>query len=94
MLKRFAFHCGLSLLLISGAHAQSENHASGAQRNPSELWVQGYGRDNKDCLVWTDGCVSCLRSKPDGDYGCSNIGIACQPKEVTCTRHVGEPDGK
>ena len=93
MLKPFAFHCGLSLLLISGAYAQSENQSSGAQRNPSELWVQGYGYDNKDCMVWSDSCVTCLRSKTDGDYSCSNIGIACQPKEVTCIRRVGEPDG-
>jgi TPR repeat protein len=38
-------------------------------------------RDNKECLEWNDGCVNCTRG------GClNNIGIACQPKEITCTR--------
>jgi hypothetical protein len=92
MLKPFAFHCGLSLLLISGACAQSENQAP-SPHGASERWVQGYAHDNKDCMVWSDSCVTCLRSKTDGDYSCSNIGIACQPKEVTCIRRVGEPDG-
>ena len=91
MLKQFAIQCSLSLVLIAGAFAQSENHLSGVHRSPSELWVQGYGYDDKDCVVWTDSCVTCLRSKVGEDYSCSNIGIACQPKEVTCTRRVGEP---
>ena len=91
MSKRFAFHCALSLFLISGAFAQSEKRSSGEHRSSSELWMQRYGQDDKDCAVWTDSCVTCLRSKVGDDYSCSNIGIACQPKEVTCTRRVGEP---
>jgi hypothetical protein len=34
------------------------------------------------CLAWTDGCVICERK--EGRTLCSNIGIACQPKELSC----------
>jgi hypothetical protein len=36
------------------------------------------------CAAWTDSCVTCQREA--GRVFCSNIGIACQPKAVTCTR--------
>jgi hypothetical protein len=41
--------------------------------------IQRYGEQNPKCATWTDGCVICTPS------GCSNIGIACQPKEPICT---------
>jgi hypothetical protein len=44
-----------------------------------------------DCLAWTDSCVNCSRDKPGEDYTCSNIGITCQPKEVTCLRRATPP---
>ena len=51
---------------------------------PSELTVLNYGKDNKACVAWSDGCVSCRRA--DGEQShCSNIGIACQPKEISCS---------
>ena len=56
----------------------------------SNEWVQSYGRRNKECLEWNDTCVNCVRAQPDDDYSCSNIGIACQPKEVRCVRRVDE----
>lgn len=56
----------------------------------SDSWVQGYGRQDKDCLEWSDSCVNCLRAQSGGDYSCSNIGIACQPKEVRCIKRVDE----
>jgi len=36
------------------------------------------------CLEWTDGCRICKRSA-DGPASCSNVGIACVPKAVTCS---------
>jgi hypothetical protein len=62
---------------------------------PAELtsdndWVQAYGRQDKDCLEWNDTCVNCVRAQSGGDYSCSNIGIACQPKEVRCMRRADE----
>jgi hypothetical protein len=62
---------------------------------PAELtsdndWVQAYGRQDKDCLEWNDTCASCVRAQLGGDYSCSHIGIACQPKEVRCMRRADE----
>ena len=37
------------------------------------------------CQEWTDGCRICQRA-PGGDAVCSNVGIACVSKNVTCTR--------
>jgi hypothetical protein len=36
------------------------------------------------CREWSDGCRTCQRA-PNGDVSCSNVGIACVPKEATCT---------
>jgi len=40
--------------------------------------IHRYGAHNPKCLEWTDGCVVCTKD------GCSNTGIACQPKEISC----------
>jgi hypothetical protein len=37
------------------------------------------------CQEWTDGCRVCQRS-PGGEASCSNVGIACVPKAVQCSR--------
>jgi hypothetical protein len=89
-MRHFALICSLSLPLSAGAFAQAQGPAN-APKDASEVAVQSYGRDAKDCLAWTDGCVSCIRQQSGGDYSCSNIGIACQPKAIECTRHVAEP---
>jgi len=57
---------------------------------PSADWTQSYGERNKDCLEWTDTCVNCVRSQQGENFSCSNIGIACQPKEVTCVRRADD----
>jgi hypothetical protein len=57
---------------------------------PAADWMQGYGERNKDCLEWTDTCVNCVRAQSGENFSCSNIGIACQPKEVTCVRRADE----
>ena len=36
------------------------------------------------CREWSDGCRSCQRAQ-GGEVSCSNIGIACVPKEAKCT---------
>jgi hypothetical protein len=38
-----------------------------------------------NCLEWTDGCRVCAR-QTDGGTACSNVGIACLPQTVRCTR--------
>jgi hypothetical protein len=37
------------------------------------------------CQEWSDGCRVCQRA-PGGEVSCSNVGIACVPKEQQCTR--------
>jgi len=52
--------------------------------------IQGYGDSNKVCQEWTDGCRTCRRAD-NGEAACSNIGIACQPSVVACTRRTEPP---
>jgi hypothetical protein len=37
------------------------------------------------CLEWSDGCRTCQRPA-GGDVTCSNVGIACVPKQSQCVR--------
>ena len=37
------------------------------------------------CTEWTDGCRVCLKPT-SGDATCSNPGIACTPRAITCSR--------
>jgi len=42
-------------------------------------------KDQKTCAQWTDGCVNCSQgASSDAGPVCSNIGFACQPKEIRC----------
>ena len=58
-----------------------------------EVSIQGYGDSNKTCQEWTDGCRTCMRPE-SGDPVCSNIGIACQPKAISCTRRAERKEEK
>jgi hypothetical protein len=67
--------------------------AAPAELTPGQAsadWAQSYGQRNKDCLEWTDTCVNCVRAQSGENFSCSNIGIACQPKEVRCNRRADE----
>jgi hypothetical protein len=37
------------------------------------------------CLEWSDGCRTCQRPV-GGEVTCSNVGIACVPKQNQCVR--------
>jgi hypothetical protein len=91
-LCRLATAVGLWVSLSPAAFAQPDKPSSSTPSGSSDLWAQGYARDHKDCMAWTDSCVNCSRSEPGGDYSCSNIGIACQPKEVVCVRRDNRDD--
>jgi hypothetical protein len=88
--RHFAPVGGLLLVLSTSVLAQAQD-PSNAPNKPNETTVQSYGGDAKDCLAWTDGCVSCIRQQSGGGQSCSNIGIACQPKAIECTRRAAEP---
>jgi hypothetical protein len=67
--------------------------AAPAELTPGQAaadWVQEHGSRNKDCLEWSDTCVNCVRAQSGENFSCSNIGIACQPKEVKCNRRADE----
>jgi hypothetical protein len=75
----------LVAVLLTGASAQQP-----APKPPDpaeEASLHGYGDREKTCQEWTDGCRSCRRIG-DGDPVCGNIGIACQPLPITCSRRT------
>ena len=81
---------GLSASSVA-AQSSSESAPSPPNAPPSlQSSVNGYGNHDKLCLAWNDGCVTCQRDATAGT-ACSNIGIACQPKEITCTQRQPAP---
>ena len=85
-----AYVAFVDILLMSDflLSASAQDGFGAAQDNPAaahraEIHLHNYGEFDKVCMAWTDGCRNCNR-----DGGCSNIGIACQPKEVTCLQHL------
>src|SRR5262245_11613361 len=87
MSKRPSVICILSLLVGSGCFAEAQNSPPIPQKRSDET-LGSYGQQDKYCLEWTDGCVNCVRGQAGGGSGCSNIGIACQSKEVMCVRRL------
>jgi hypothetical protein len=77
----------VAIMLMAGKAAPAELTPGQASADST----QNYGERNKDCLEWTDTCVNCLRTQSGDNFSCSNIGISCQPKEITCVRR---DDGK
>ena len=55
----------------------------GAELMAPTIELQDVGRA---CQEWTDGCRVCERTA-NGEFNCSNIGIACQPTGGRCSRH-------
>jgi hypothetical protein len=51
--------------------------------------LHAFGDREPGCEEWTDACRTCTRTA-DGSHNCSNIGPACQPKEVQCARRKAE----
>jgi hypothetical protein len=77
-------------LSVAGVLAQTQDPSPAPAPSPSpatspEPSIHGYGDRDKTCLAWTDTCRHCERGDNNAIV-CSNIGIACQPAEVTCTR--------
>jgi hypothetical protein len=85
---RFSVIIAVALSLsVAADHAQTPDPAPPL---PSEASIHGYGDRDKSCLAWTDTCRSCERGADDA-ISCSNIGIACQPAEITCTSRRSAP---
>jgi hypothetical protein len=60
------------------------------QTPAAEPSIHGYGDRDKTCMAWTDTCRSCERGDGDSVH-CSNVGIACQPAAITCSRRSEPP---
>jgi len=52
----------------------------------AESWWQKMVREAPACGSFTDGCRTCSSA-----YVCSNIGIACQPKDWSCNDANTDP---
>jgi hypothetical protein len=78
----------MSIVAATAFAADPAERSSDQAPGTPDPWMQSYGRHDTDCLEWTDTCVNCLRSQPGADYACSNIGIACQPKEIKCVKRA------
>jgi hypothetical protein len=46
------------------------------------------------CLAWSDGCRTCRYDSKLLVGICSNVGIACQPREVTCMERQSDAEKK
>src|SRR3954468_282559 len=56
----------------------------GQNRFEKSVSFPGYGAVDKTCVRWNDGCSACTVQVVKGSLRCSNIGVACQPKEIQC----------
>jgi hypothetical protein len=91
MLKHLTVFCAFHVVCGAAAFGQDQSPSSDAPENPSDLAILSYGRNNVSCMEWSDSCVTCKRHQTGGEYSCSNIGIACQPKNVQCLQRGDEP---
>jgi hypothetical protein len=79
----------LAASAAASAQSNPERQAAPAPSAAEQASMQAFGERNKQCTAWTDECRTCLRS---GDQvACSNIGIACQPKDIRCTARAAAP---
>lgn len=91
-MRRFDLAIAISVLLGGGAvtaadlpipprQAPQATQAPPATKPPREISLQ---QGPANCSRWTDDCVNCTRGAAGETPICSNIGFACQPKEIRC----------
>ena len=76
--------------LTSSASAQTPPSVPAPDPRAEEASLHGYGDGDKTCQEWTDSCRTCQRLDKTEPV-CSNIGVACQPKAITCVKRVEPP---
>ena len=52
---------------------------------PTPAAGNAFNPPDATCIEWTDGCRVCVKPAA-GDATCSNPGIACTPRAVSCSR--------
>ena len=70
-------------LLAFGCGARADSFKAPPVHQGPAVSIQAYGKQNPECLNWTNGCVLCA-TDPAGLSQCSTPGIACQPRGLTC----------
>ena len=78
--RRLALTFGL---LVCGSAAWADAARTPPVHEGPKVSVQAYGKQNPQCLSWTNGCVLCT-TDADGASHCSMPGIACQPRGLHC----------
>lgn len=74
------------IVLALAAPAAADEPRTPALRKPDpRSSMQAFGEADKACAEWTNACVICKRDAAGAGH-CSTPGIACQPKEIVCTR--------
>ena len=93
-MKKVLTAAALLLCLLLAASQDSSTRDAVAAELPipsvEDISMHGYGDTDKTCHEWTDSCRTCQRTDASEPV-CSNIGIACQPKPLTCTRRTEPP---
>lgn len=84
----FAVACFVSPSVAAKADSKDPVAYEDDQNGPP---IQGYGDVNPSCRFWTDGCVTCGSITPNNPV-CSNIGISCRPKSISCTERFDSPE--
>jgi hypothetical protein len=84
-MHRIATALALVAVLMVGASAQQR--LAPIDPNSEEASMLGYADREKTCTEWTDACMTCSRAE-NGDPMCPNIGIACQPKAISCAKRA------
>lgn len=70
-------------LMTCGSSARADSFMAPPIHQGPKVSIQAYGKQNPDCLNWTNGCVLCT-TDAGGRSQCSTPGIACQPRGLTC----------
>lgn len=75
----------LSCLLLMSAAALADEPRAPALPAPegTPATVFSFGKENPDCMEWTNACQICTRSAA-GELNCSTPGIACTPGLPVC----------
>jgi hypothetical protein len=91
---------GLCAVALCCAPPALAGEPGGSPPPKPALTLQNFGRRNGHCLEWTNSCAVCTRvgrrkpARSDHPWSrrsairiaCSTPGIACQPREIVCSR--------
>jgi hypothetical protein len=73
----------LALGAVSRARADAPRAEPMPAPEAGPATVFTYGKENPDCVEWTNACQTCTRDDK-GAPQCSTAGIACTPGALVC----------